>query len=1530
MDLALSLFHTSGQEASERQSLTPSTTSNYFLSLLFFHESTSLSTSALISHEQLKNFQFLKKTFEAALAMIVREKNHHQLVILCPVQQSLMGIDGRSKLEWEWGGIDEEFIMSHIVRIPERNHPVVRGLSVNTLNGRSLIVTDTTVTTAKGFKLLKQARLVSERIFYDDEGRGWVIQFIDRPLVGASNEGDLSPRPRSPDSIGNDSSRSTASFSPPLRSDSPRFTKAARRSKYLSAQLHSPDPYNDTRRRTKSRPLLTLQIVLQKFPGTPQKLEQLVMDFNDSTMTKDNLDDIRTSVVRLLTNCVELLNQLDSSVLLALLDEYGATVDILDQLLENYIMNSTYDIVFFKITLKLKTQDWELAEATRELRNLDLGQVGLPDTPQHYQCLVSALNEFQSIGVLRTPEEKLGCLVQSIKVSSALTGGADDLIPILLLTVLRSGISNLASNLYYMKNFVLFGDTTRGEYGYSLSTLEAVSRYILSQVKQLSPLSAKNQDYWEKVCAGDLEDVKAIYSNASEPSQSKPLQPQAVIRRPSTNSIDSSSDASINSSLQNPLSASPLLSRDAEGNNGVLLACKAQQVDMLRYLVDEQDCSIHVSNYEGKTPLMLAVDLENVDMVRLILRVLGSDEMGIINKQDVLGNSAVHLCASKGNLTILNELLKANSDLGLPNNEGDTPLIIAAKLSERSENHTKVISMLIPLMKVDGFNRQNNIGDTAFHFITDLALIADLATRGANPEIDNYAGWTPLLKWALHDNVAVVEGLLATGRVDALMTDSRGYTPLHMACLRGNLEMVQMLEPHTPIDYQSAIDGSTPLQLACQSSSVSVVEFLLQNGANPELRDWTNESPADMTNDSAILDLLDNAMLFWDSRGSFDQPTETKTPISVQTGPSAEDEKSPLYRSGKRVIRVVRGTMKQDGSVRYIVKSGSSLDPSTIVTMPRSLDDFQFLRQNLLVERPDVFIPSLENFFSPFLLPPSRPSKIVLAISSRRLDMFLNYLSNHPVLSNHELVWEFMLMPELQRDMIAERSSIKQESALDSIFDDFPPVVENLEHEETFFKHLNEEILNLDRAVQQARKHARKLSRCTQDVPQQLEILSSVLDKAHSINFEGKEAYVQAMKAIASTQTTMHTSDIESLGNLFEDFSFVIDGTLKAMKHPQEIISSIRQLRLVVSKTEQSMRRSDMLWSGLSSIGGGAMTAIGGAGAALGAVGHVATSTFEAVSGSIGQGGGGSGSRHIKAASESLVKGASVSVLEGGRATSPLLSPTVPPQRAPPSTPPPQVKDSLVVKLSPNSSTTSGQQRSRLSMDVTKTYSTSSLLSSPFSSIAAVASAATRQTPLDETKDKIAKASSLLNCLRSSLFEELAHLQNNHTKELERAMRDFGARQLQIEKSRLRDMVEILNDLRFESNGTTAAAAAGGSNIPGAASGPGSQLFTGSTFDLAQGRASRGVSRQSSMHALSPGIGSTSRDESGILFNFEADEKAEARNQQRQYELQHKNSTVRPKDLQRHLSQSNTSERESPSTHRKDEDSMSEKIPFDD
>ena len=152
-------------------------------------------------------------------------------------------------------------------------------------------------------------------------------------------------------------------------------------------------------------------------------------------------------------------------------------------------------------------------------------------------------------------------------------------------------------------------------------------------------------------------------------------------------------------------------------------------------------------------------------------------------------------------------------------------------------------------------------------------------------------------------------------------------------------------------------------------------------------------------------------------------------------------------------------------------------------------------------------------------------------------------------------------------------------------------------------------------------------------------------------------------------------------------------------------------------------------------------------------------------------------------------------------------------------------------------------------------------------------------------------------------------------------MRDFGARQMQIEKSRLRDMVEILNDLRVESNAAnvgTAPAGADGSN-----SVLGSQALLGSTRELTTGLNSRGISRQPSINALTPGVGPLD-DGSNFPFDFEQDEKAESRALQRKYELQRKNSTVRGR------SRSTASEHGGPSARKKDEDSMSEKIPFDD
>ena len=164
------------------------------------------------------------------------------------------------------------------------------------------------MTTAKGFKLLRQARLVSEKIFYDNEGRGWIVQFIDRPLVGLLQEGQgSSSTPGSPGSNTSDIQRPINS--PPIdqlqATDRQESTRASRRNRQRSGHYYATAPYRETRRKNKARPLLTLQLALQRFPGVFHNLEKFIMDFNDAVMTKSSLEEIRSAVDRLLADSVD-------------------------------------------------------------------------------------------------------------------------------------------------------------------------------------------------------------------------------------------------------------------------------------------------------------------------------------------------------------------------------------------------------------------------------------------------------------------------------------------------------------------------------------------------------------------------------------------------------------------------------------------------------------------------------------------------------------------------------------------------------------------------------------------------------------------------------------------------------------------------------------------------------------------------------------------------------------------------------------------------------------------------------------------------------------------------------------------------------------------------------------------------------------------------------------------------------------------------------------------------------------------------
>ena len=103
----------------------------------------------------------------------------------------------------------------------------------------------------------------------------------------------------------------------------------------------------------------------------------------------------------------------------------------------------------------------------------------------------------------------------------------------------------------------------------------------------------------------------------------------------------------------------------------------------------------------------------------------------------------------------------------------------------------------------------------------------------------------PFLEACLSGNIDYVRSLLNSG-VDVNAKDHHNFTALHIASFRGFLEIVQEL-----IKYKANINGEfnnekkveSPLHLAVQNNHYRIVEFLLENGANPNIVDANNDTP---------------------------------------------------------------------------------------------------------------------------------------------------------------------------------------------------------------------------------------------------------------------------------------------------------------------------------------------------------------------------------------------------------------------------------------------------------------------------------------------------------------------------------------------------------------------------------------------------------------------------------------------------------------------------------------------------------------
>jgi ankyrin repeat protein len=123
----------------------------------------------------------------------------------------------------------------------------------------------------------------------------------------------------------------------------------------------------------------------------------------------------------------------------------------------------------------------------------------------------------------------------------------------------------------------------------------------------------------------------------------------------------------------------------------------------------------------------------------------------------------------------------------------------------------------------------------------DASEVKSLLKKGVNPNILDANG-SPMLVLAIREKSSkVIDVLLGDKNIDVDLSDKNGETPLMMASIDGNLPLVKTLV----IGHKAQLDhiGWTPLHYACAKGQLEVAQFLIANGATVDSMSLGNTTP---------------------------------------------------------------------------------------------------------------------------------------------------------------------------------------------------------------------------------------------------------------------------------------------------------------------------------------------------------------------------------------------------------------------------------------------------------------------------------------------------------------------------------------------------------------------------------------------------------------------------------------------------------------------------------------------------------------
>ncbi len=260
---------------------------------------------------------------------------------------------------------------------------------------------------------------------------------------------------------------------------------------------------------------------------------------------------------------------------------------------------------------------------------------------------------------------------------------------------------------------------------------------------------------------------------------------------------------------------------------------------------------VNIRGADGRTALHIAVQYGHEDVTLTLLA--RNAEVNAMSKPNIRGTEdlrkfeagriPLHWAAAQGHESIVRIVLENKADVLARNATGRTALQDSIWRS-----HDRIAIML--LERGSAITNADNEAGTPLHeacYNGRLEVVKTLIAKGketgdfpvmldaiTTDENRWNAFWflraTPIFFAAITCHVDCVRYLLQCGPSNS----KYGDTPLHAACVLGNLVIVQLLlDAGVDIELRDSVNTETPLLKAASTGKTEVIMYLLEQGADP-------------------------------------------------------------------------------------------------------------------------------------------------------------------------------------------------------------------------------------------------------------------------------------------------------------------------------------------------------------------------------------------------------------------------------------------------------------------------------------------------------------------------------------------------------------------------------------------------------------------------------------------------------------------------------------------------------------------------